>query len=211
MIHWRKGWGLFWPDYDAAPERTYRYVLKHLPDLDMTVQAAPHHRVVVQAGGHVGIWPRELARHFDHVLTFEPDPALFECLRRNTANLPNVRAYNWALGREIGAATMREDAKAGSWAIDAGGTVPVRMATIDSVLGARGLVACDAIVLDVEGYELEALRGASATIQRDRPLIHVEELGRNRAASAAYMASIGYLEKARAGRDALYIHGGTTC
>jgi len=206
VIHWRKEWRLFWPDYDAAPERTHAYVLKHLPDVDMTVAAAAHHGLCIQAGGHVGLWPLNLAESFDRVLTFEPDPALFECLKKNTAKASNITAERFALGAATGSATMRTDKKAGSWAIDAAGTVEVSVVTIDNTLEARGWPRCDAIVLDIEGYEVEALKGAAATIERFRPVLHVEELGPHRAKSAAFMKSIGYVERARAGRDGLYVH-----
>lgn len=206
VIHWRKEWRLFWPDYDAAPERTHAYVLKHLPDVDMTVAAAAHHGLCIQAGGHVGLWPLNLAESFDRVLTYEPDPALFECLEKNTAKKRNIIARPFGLGASNGAATMRPDKKAGSWSIDAKGTVPVELVTIDGELAALGWPRCDAIVLDIEGYELEALKGAAETLERFKPVLHVEELGPFRMRSAAFMKSIGYVERARAGRDGLYVH-----
>lgn len=205
MIHWRKEWRLFWPDYDAAPERTHAYVLKHLADVDMTVAAAAHHGLCIQAGGHVGLWPLNLAASFDRVLTYEPDPALFECLKRNTAKAANINAEPFALGAAPGKAVMRTDKKAGSWAIDPAGTVEVAVVTIDAMLAARGWPRCDAIVLDIEGYEVEALKGAAETIERFRPVLHVEELGLFRKRSAEFMQSIGYVERGRAGRDGLYV------
>jgi FkbM family methyltransferase len=206
VIHWRKEWRLFWPDYDAAPERTHAYVLKHLPDVDMTVAAAAHHGLCIQAGGHVGLWPLNLAESFDRVLTYEPDPALFECLKRNTAKAPNITAERFALGASSGTAKLRTDKKAGSWAIDPAGTVEATVVTIDAMLEARGWPRCDAIVLDIEGYEVEALKGAAETLERFRPVLHVEELGPFRMRSSAFMKSIGYVERARAGRDGLYVH-----
>lgn len=197
---------MFWPDYDAAPERTHKYVLKHLPDVDMTVAAAAHHGLCIQAGGHVGLWPLNLAESFDRVLTYEPDPALFECLEKNTAARRNIIARPFGLGAAAGVATMRPDKKAGSWAIDPAGTVAVELVTIDSELAVLNWPRCDAIVLDIEGYEIEALKGAAETIERFKPVIHVEELGPFHSRSAAFMKSIGYVERGRAGRDGLYVH-----
>lgn len=209
MIHWRKAWGMFWPDYDAAPERTHAYVLKHLVDVEMTIQAARRRRVCIQAGGHVGFWPLKLAEHFDLVLTFEPDPALFACLVKNTAKARNVRCFPQALGPYFATTRMQPHHKAGSWAIDPlRGSVEVQMVTLDGMLAGAG-EPCDALVLDIEGFEVDALKGAADTIAAHRPVIHVEELGSHRAASAAHMKSIGYQETARAGRDALYTFGGS--
>lgn len=209
MIHWRKRWGLHWPNYDAAPERTYVYVRKHLGDVDMTIAACEHRRVCIQAGGHVGLWPLKLAEYFDQVLTFEPDPALFECLRRNTASAHNIACFPFALGPSCGYTRMRPHAKAGSWTVDpVHGSVEVEVVALDWWLPANGWKHCDAVVLDIEGFEVEALKGAAGLIEAHSPAIHVEELGPHRAASAAHMESIGYVERARAGRDALYMRRG---
>lgn len=200
MIHWRQEWGLFWPDYDAYPERTYAHVLKHLPDVDMTI-AASRKRTCVQAGGHVGIWPLKLAESFERVVSFEPEPALFESLRRNTKDVVNITAQRVALGAAAGRAKMRPHIKAGSWSIGPDGSYEVQVETIDSF----GLTDCDCIVLDVEGYEVEALKGARQTIDQCKPVIHLEQLRAHRQESDRYLRSIGYVEHGRAGNDALYL------
>lgn len=210
-IHYREPWGLWWPDYDAAPERTFSYVRKHLGDVDMTIAAAGAHRVCIQAGGHVGLWPLKLARHFDHVLTFEPDPDLFRCLVRNTAGAGNITCSQAALGARRGHLKMLPHSKAGSWSINPHGTHLVNVETIDDVLKHSGLEHCDALVLDIEGFEVEALKGAEQTITARRPVIHVEELRAHRQASARHMRSIGYRETQRAGHDALYTREEQTC
>lgn len=200
MIHWRQEWALFWPDYDAYPERTYAHVLAHLPDVDMTIAAA-RKGTCVQAGGHVGLWPLKLAKSFERVLSFEPEPALFETLRRNTKDVANITAHMSALGATAGRAKMRPHIKAGSWSIEADGSFDVAVQTIDDL----GITDCDCIVLDVEGYEVEALKGAEQTIQRCKPAIHVEQLRAHREGSDRYLRSIGYVERGRAGNDALYL------
>lgn len=207
-IHWRPEWKLHWPNYDAAPERTYRYVQKHIGDVDMTINAARGYRVCIQAGGHVGLWPLKLAENFDRVFTFEPDPHLFRCLVRNTNSKRNIICSQAALGRERGHLKLLQNAKAGSWRIHDTGTHLVNVETIDGIMEAHGLEHCDALILDIEGHEIEALRGADKTIKTYRPVIHVEELGTNWRASVQYMASIHYREAGRAGRDVLYTYRG---
>lgn len=210
-IHYREAWGLWWPDYDAAPERTYAYVQKHLGDVDMTIAATPARRVCIQAGGHVGLWPLKLAQHFDHVLTFEPDPDLFRCLFLNCAQAPNIICSQAALGAARGHLKMLPHSKAGSWSINPHGTHLVNVETIDAVLAHARLEHCDALVLDIEGHEVAALKGAEQTIAAHRPVVHVEELRAHRQASARHMRSIGYTESQRAGHDALYTREGETC
>lgn len=167
----------------------------------MTIEACASKRTCIQAGGHVGIWPAKLAGRFERVISFEPEPALFECLRRNTKDVPNIDVARTALGAAMGHARMRPHIKAGSWAIDPEGSFDVTVQTIDGL----GITECDCIVLDVEGYEVEALKGASKTIEQCSPAIHVEQLRQHRDKCDKYLRSIGYTERSRAGNDALYL------
>lgn len=211
MIHYRDAWGLWWPDSDRWPERTYAYVEKHLGDMGMTLAACPRKSLVVQAGGHVGIWPRVLASHFHHVVTYEPDPAMFLCLERNALDRKpappgKVYGFNFALGDRHGPAHLTQPEKAGSNTISSHGEgVPVSMLRLDDHLPDLHLGRVDALILDIEGCEIGALRGARETIERDRPAIHVEQLKPYKTASHDYLRSIGYDLAARAGHDALYL------
>jgi FkbM family methyltransferase len=210
VIHFVQSWGLWWPDYDRWPERTYAYVQKHLGDMAMTVQACQQRRVVVQAGGHVGLWPLSLAGYFEHVVSCEPDAPLFECMKRNAEERREMRTAKMhlipcALGNREGQALLQRTEKAGSATLASreGDTVPIHK--IDTLLAERGIEHCDAIILDIEGCEVPALQGAAETIRRHRPAIHVEQLKQHRARSDEYLRSIGYAIAARAGHDALYL------
>jgi hypothetical protein len=84
--------------------------------------------------------------------------------------------------------------------VDPRGTFPVHQVTIDSL----DLRECDAIFLDVEGYEVSALRGASETIARTRPVLMVEILPRSAEAITAHMAQIDYVRCGRVHGDFIY-------
>ena len=130
------------------------------------------HRVVVQAGGCIGLWPRALADYFAHVYTFEPSQENFACLVQNIAGLANVSASPSALGDTYGRVGLtRPKAQAGLWRVEGDGPIP-RVA-LDDVLSDA---AVDAIVLDVEGSEVAALRGAERLIAAHRPLLWFEYL-----------------------------------
>ena len=161
-------------------------------------QLSPQRRVVVQAGGCSGLWPVALAQHFERVYTFEPAPHNFECLRQNIARVPNIKAFNCALGdRPRRAALAREKPQAGMWEVTEahGDTSVVRL---DDVLGGSVI---DALVLDVEGSELAAWTGAERLVVLHRPLMWFE-FNRNVAALDAWLVERGYSRpKAGIGRD----------
>jgi FkbM family methyltransferase len=151
-----------------------KYAVRELPVIDEVAKYARDHRTVVQAGGNLGVFPHRLSSVFRTVITCEPDPDNFAALRRNVS-AANVNALPMALGEttgKVGLSKIRRDGKTNHHAgiVHVSGEGAVDMVTID----AMDLEQCDAIMLDVEGYELFALRGAVETIARCRPVICVE-------------------------------------
>lgn len=131
--------------------------------------------LVIDGGGCWG----DTALSFAHaagpggrVRTFEFEPANLERLRGNLELNPELQArvdvderalWNTS-GEQLGAV-----AHGPGTAIAAGGELPVPSVAIDDL----GLARVDFIKLDVEGAELPALRGAEATLRRDRPRLAV--------------------------------------
>lgn len=187
------------------PDFTYpvqKSVVAHLAAASIA-GLAPAHRTVVQAGGCSGLWPCALAKQFAHVYTFEPEPVNFGYLQGNVASLPNVSAFAYALGETRQCVGMtRPKPRAGLWRVEGAGDIP--MVPLDDVLGDD--VAVDAIVLDVEGSEVEALRGAERLIARHRPLLWFEFLS-NTAAIEAFLAAHDYTPSAHGiGGDRYSVH-----
>lgn len=167
----KKRW--VWPESDK--NRLQRCFRDGPGDLDSALpMLMPHlkdRRTVVQAGGCVGIWPLRLSMFFQTVRTFEPDPINFRCLEANTHHLKNVIATHGALGereKKVGL-EVRNPANPGTFFVNECGEIP--MTTIDSL----HIEDLDLVYLDVEGYEVQVLRGAAATISRCRPVIGVED------------------------------------
>lgn len=145
------------------------------------------HRGVVQAGGCIGLWPRALASKFGWVWTCEPAPSNVPYLEANIAGIPNITAAHVALGAESAAVGLtRPKPHAGLWRVDGPGDIP--MWTIDAMVGDAPI---DAIVLDVEGYEAQALCGAARTIERNRPVLWFEYL-QHTAAIDSVLSAHGY-------------------
>ncbi len=199
----RKDFGLRWPDYDRVPERCHYLVTRNSKDMDLTASFCKQHRLCVQAGGHAGVFPMRLARHFDKVLTFEPDPFLFSCLYENTLGNLKILPYQSALGNGTQPLKMSRHSNAGGWQINPLGDVEVQQTRIDAL----NLEYCDAIILDIEAYEPEALKGAINTIERFSPVLHVEELPRAAKGIAKFMKIVGYTRRRVIHGDGIYTRG----
>lgn len=138
----------------------------------------------MQAGGNVGVFPRDLARLFTTVYTFEPDQENFECLCRNVPER-NVFKFPAALGHQNGSTDLeRQPDNVGAHQINGSGPIPIMR------VDALALNACDLIYLDVEGYEWRALLGAMETIRTYRPVIAFED----KSLSAKYGTPKGHIE-----------------
>ena len=131
-------------------------------------------RVVVQAGGNMGMYPRLLSTMFERVYTFEPDPVNFHCLVANCQR-DNIVKLNAALGPSHQLVNVSKDQ---DWDINYGirtvvpdqsGVTP--MLKIDDL----ALDQCDLIMLDVESYELKALKGAVETLEKFGPVVFAEQ------------------------------------
>jgi FkbM family methyltransferase len=138
---------------------------------------------VVDVGAHEGVYTHAFARTGALVEAFEPQPPCLEVLRSYERRHANVRVHGDALGAEAGWATLRvprRDGRAvsgrarldGAAAGDGEGgpEYRVRVRPLDSF--AFGEVAL--IKIDVEGRELDVLRGARDTLARCRPMLLVE-------------------------------------
>ena len=79
-------------------------------DLHEIVKRVGKRRVVVQAGGHIGVYPSLLARYFESVYTFEPELENFRCLVRNAPD-QNIFAARGVLAGNPGPIGLRVHSK----------------------------------------------------------------------------------------------------
>jgi len=153
---------------------------------------------VLDVGANIGahtLWMARRVGPAGSVIAFEPQRAVFQTLCANMAlnGMTNVDPYWAAVGAQPGYVTVpRLDPTA---AANFGATSliwghpgdKVRMMSIDEL----ELSACRMIKVDVEGMELDALRGAEATISRLRPILYVENDGRE-AGLIEFILDLGY-------------------
>lgn len=196
--------GFWWPG--GAEEYGKRYV-RRAQHLDKAIKMCPKRRSVVQAGGHVGVWPKYLANHFMSVYTFEPEYMNFTALNRNVPER-HVFKMQAALGYERERVNLViHPANIGGHHIKGDGFIP--QIRIDDL----GLKDCDLIVLDIEGSELDAIRGAEKTINLSHPVLHLELKGHiekyKRGSTedlVALLHKLGYEKRLEIGDDSIFTH-----
>jgi FkbM family methyltransferase len=162
-IEIRDGW--YWPKTDR---NCWKFMLAH-PNLPSEISTLVNdRRVVVQAGGNCGYYPKQYASLFQTVYTFEPEWLNFYCLNLNVPE-SNVVKNQACLGDTHSLVNLAiKEKNRGKNFVNGVGIYPTYK--IDDL----NLETCNLIHLDIEGYELFALRGAAKTIKKCRPVIVIE-------------------------------------
>jgi len=129
--------------------------------------------LTIDVGGNSGYQTYFHAK-YNNVVTYEPVPELFEVLQSNLQNLDNVTLINKAVTDENKEVELFVDINRLS--------MTSQMPLVESKAITVPGVALDNenhsnvgfIKVDVEGYELDVLKGATKLIERDRPTMMVE-------------------------------------
>jgi FkbM family methyltransferase len=140
-------------------------------------------RNAVDAGANKGTYTYALAKLAKHVWAFEPNPKMFDILRRSAA--ANVTASMMALSDRSESAEFRVPRMRKGGFSNQGGSLSTTKITQNYAAVAVETRRLDDLALDdigfvkidVEGFEQEVLDGARETIRRSRPtmLIEMEE------------------------------------
>ncbi len=142
---------------------------------------------VVDVGANIGEWALQMADAVGptgRVIAVEPVPHLAAALRKSALanNMRQLSVSAVALSDTAGQAEFSVErantggSRLGRHGHDAGACehITVRVATLDELLARSGAGRVDFIKVDVEGFELEVLRGARGALARDRPAMYLE-------------------------------------
>lgn len=129
-----------------------------------------HFRGAIDVGAHVGLWARPLCDRFKVVNAFEPCEEFLPILEQNA---PYAKVWNYALGEFSGSVNLQVNRdNSGIAFVVPNAKGDAQMIRLDSVIYSTPI---DFIKVDCEGYELPVLQGASALIEKDMPVIVVEQ------------------------------------
>ncbi|MGO9639749.1 MAG: FkbM family methyltransferase [Candidatus Acidiferrales bacterium] len=131
-------------------------------------------------GAHIGYYSVYLSPLVRRAYAFEPDPRNLEALRFNAQSAGNISVYDVAISSREGAATLVAGGDSStSYLGDAPGGAnswAVRTTTVDAFVSALPGINVALVKTDVEGHDLEVLRGMTQTVRKFQPLI-LSEIG----------------------------------
>ena len=159
----RNGW--IWPKSDS---NCWSYMQKY-PTLPHEITRYVNDKdIVIQAGGNCGFYTKQYAKLFNKVYTFEPEWLNFYCLNLNVPE-SNLIKNQSCLGdtHQLVDLAIKEKNRGKNFVKGIGKYPTYRIDDLN-------LENCSLIHLDVEGYELFAVRGALKTIKKYKPVVVLE-------------------------------------
>jgi FkbM family methyltransferase len=139
-------------------------------------------QVVYDIGAHVGFYTilaARLAGEEGQVYAFEPFPPNYAYLNRHVQlnGLRTVATYKQAVSDRAGALVFQpgDNTYTGHLVEKVPGPndIAVKVVTVDGLIAAGTLPPPDFVKVDVEGFEMNALRGMERLIQKNHPIIQV--------------------------------------
>jgi FkbM family methyltransferase len=146
------------PDGFTVSDRSdFTVMVETLIDDDFAVDLGDP-SVIVDAGGHAGLFTLYLHERFPHaqIVVIEPSPQNFARLTRNLNHLPQASLQMVALGPEASIGRFREGEQSWGSALHPDGTVSVSVTRLSELLERLGLPRIDLLKVDIEGAEWDA-------------------------------------------------------
>jgi FkbM family methyltransferase len=144
---------------------------------------------VIDIGGNIGQTALRIAQKIGaggHVISFEPYLHTFQKYKTNLSRNPAYRSIieveNKGLGIKEETVKMYRDCVTNSGgnrvlhaeAVNPSGMVDVSITTLDAYIALHGQQRIDFIKIDAEGFELNVLKGAEATLLKHHPRLFIE-------------------------------------
>ena len=146
-------------------------------------------KTVIDVGAWCGTWAKAIEPFAKKVIAFEPDKVHFECLQRNC--IINCTPRMEAVGAQLQEVSLTEDNFTQAKRVNERGNI--RMITLDHM----AYEDVDMIKIDVEGYEMEVLKGAIKTLENVQYLMielnnNTKKYGSNNIAVEKFIGDLGF-------------------
>jgi FkbM family methyltransferase len=165
----RRSDGLYWEIPPNFPEAEVGLLDQEPRVKEFLMEHFKEGKVFVDVGANVGGYSIRAASWGMKVYAFEPNPHNLSLLRRNIEiNKLSVEVEPFAVGSKEGPAKLSPVGGVSRIVQDNG--IDVEMRTLDSF----DLPGADLLKIDVEGYELQVIKGAGKTLERYHPTIVIE-------------------------------------
>lgn len=135
--------------------------------------------LLFDVGAHIGEYTEKFLQSFPtgRSFAFEPSSAHLTILRRRLSVCPHVRIFPFGLGFEVSSRTLYKDKDVSGLAsltrrrldhmkIDMDCIESVSIRTLDDVVIEVGLPCIDLLKIDVEGHDLDVLKGSTKAMER---------------------------------------------
>jgi FkbM family methyltransferase len=210
-------------DYFSGYAEKYDLRTFGRPSREAALLHVKNFRNAIDIGAHVGISVLDWAEKFNNVYAFEPMIDHFNCLKINTQHLKNATLYNIAISNEskILKGAYRSTKNTGSFQLlddlyqQPSKKAPREIFNIPSRRLDEFLLSdVDLIKIDVEGWELEVLKGSIETIKNNQPVLLIEFTGGQSKKSLhsydvleyhSLIAELNYIPVATLEDDTIYI------
>lgn len=200
LIPGRHGTFVAYPDDTFLGEAVCHYGEYGEEEARLLLSLIQPDQVIIEVGANAGYLTVPLARKA-RVVAIEPQKNIFRLLVSNVylnALEERVSCFNVACGSSEGVVYMpnigyEQETSHGAFEVrpEKGGiySVPTPLSTVDKI----NKTIPSMIKIDVEGYELEVLKGAADTIREFRPALYVENDRKEKSEELiSYLWDIGY-------------------
>jgi FkbM family methyltransferase len=153
----------------------------------------------IHAGAHAGFYAKQYAQMFHRVYAVEPHPINFDCLVNNVQEECVIKLQACLSDtRQLVSIETLDPTNSGGYFITPGENCLCILA--DDLIGDVGLIH-----LDVEGHELNVLKGATRILTTYSPVVVLETIPNYDWITAeTYLSSLGYKVAARLQHDTIY-------
>ena len=154
--------------------RCYKYAKYRSPELSLISNLVKNNQNSIDIGANLGLFTFFMSRASKHVFAFEPNPYPLENLKGLVDS--NVTVLPIALGNNDGPVEIKIPHHRKGWSsngaslaskeINDGKIINIQCRKLDSL----NIENIGLIKIDVEGFEIEVIRGAKDTILKNKPI-----------------------------------------